>query len=47
MKVGGTATLTCPSESAYGDRGSPPLIKPGAAISFEVELIEVVTTPAP
>ncbi len=47
MKVGGTATLTCPSESAYGDRGSPPLIKPGAAIMFEVELVEVVTTPAP
>jgi FKBP-type peptidyl-prolyl cis-trans isomerase FkpA/FKBP-type peptidyl-prolyl cis-trans isomerase FklB len=42
MKVGGKAKLVCPSATAYGDRGSPPLIKPGAAISFEVELLEVI-----
>ena len=42
MAVGGKAKLVCPSATAYGDRGSPPLIKPGAAISFEVELLEVI-----
>lgn len=42
MKVGGKAKLVCPSDSAYGDRGSPPLIKPGAALTFEVELLEIV-----
>ncbi|MDX1389035.1 MAG: FKBP-type peptidyl-prolyl cis-trans isomerase, partial [Acidobacteriota bacterium] len=41
MKVGGKAKLVCPSDTAYGDRGSPPLIKPGAAINFDVELIEI------
>ncbi len=49
MKVGGKAHLVCPSETAYGDRGAPPRIKPGAALSFDVELIEIVaaaTAPA-
>jgi FKBP-type peptidyl-prolyl cis-trans isomerase len=42
MKVGGKATLVCPSDTAYGDRGSGALIRPGAALTFEVELLEVV-----
>jgi len=42
MKVGGKARLVCPSDIAYGDRGSPPKISPGAALVFEVELIEIV-----
>jgi FKBP-type peptidyl-prolyl cis-trans isomerase FkpA len=42
MKVGGKARLTCPPDIAYGDRGAPPLIKPGATLVFDVELLEVV-----
>jgi FKBP-type peptidyl-prolyl cis-trans isomerase len=42
MKVGGKAKLVCPAEIAYGDRGAPPLIKPGAPLTFEIELLEIV-----
>jgi len=42
MKVGGKSRLVCPSDIAYGDRGSPPTIKPGATLVFEVELLEIV-----
>lgn len=46
MKKGGKAQLVCPSEIAYGDRGSPPTIKPGATLIFDVELLEVADAPA-
>lgn len=42
MKVHGKAKLTCPSEAAYGDRGAGGDIKPGAALTFEVELLDIV-----
>ena len=42
MKVGGKARLTCPANVAYGDRGAPPTIKPGATLVFEVDLLEIV-----
>ena len=41
MKVGEKARLVCPSQIAYGDRGAPPKIKPGATLVFEVELLEI------
>ncbi len=43
MKVGGKSRIVCPSDIAYGNRGAPPHIKPGAALAFDVELIEIVT----
>jgi len=46
MKVGGKAKLVCPSETAYGDRGAPPKIKPGATLVFDVELLSI-EPPAP
>jgi len=42
MKVGGKSRLVCPSDLAYGDGGRPPVIKPGATLVFEVELLEIV-----
>jgi FKBP-type peptidyl-prolyl cis-trans isomerase len=42
MQVGETARLLCPSDIAYGDNGRPPAIPGGAALLFEVELLEIV-----
>ena len=42
MKVCGESKLICPSSIAYGDRGAPPRIKPGAVLVFEVELLDIV-----
>lgn len=45
MKVGGKAMLVCPSDLAYGDQGRPS-IPGGAALIFEIELLEIAGKPA-
>ena len=41
MPVGSKFIFYIPSELAYGDRGAGAVIKPGAALIFEVELIGI------
>jgi FKBP-type peptidyl-prolyl cis-trans isomerase FkpA/FKBP-type peptidyl-prolyl cis-trans isomerase FklB len=42
IKVGGKSRLVCPANLAYGDAGSPPVIKPGSTLVFEVDLLEII-----
>ena len=46
MKVGGKSRLVCPADIAYGDQGRPG-IPGGAALDFEVELLEIVALEPP
>lgn len=41
MKVGGKSRLVCPADIAYGNRGTG-RIPAGAALAFDVELLEIV-----
>jgi FKBP-type peptidyl-prolyl cis-trans isomerase FklB len=41
MPVGSKWQLFIPSDLGYGDRGSGPLIGPGATLIFEVELLSI------
>ena len=47
MKVGQSATLTCPAEIAYGDGGRPPVIPGGAVLVFDVELLDIPSSNPP
>jgi FKBP-type peptidyl-prolyl cis-trans isomerase len=47
MKVGGRAQIVCPASIAYGDRGAPPTIPPGATLIFDVTLHEIVKQAQP
>lgn len=42
MKVGGNARIVCPSDLAYGDRGSPPRIPGGATLVFDIQLLDIL-----
>jgi FKBP-type peptidyl-prolyl cis-trans isomerase FkpA len=42
MKANGRAKVICPSAIAYGDKGNPPTIPPGATLVFDVELLDVL-----
>lgn len=41
LRPGGSATFVIPPELAYGARGAPPRIGPGATLVFRVELVRV------
>ncbi len=45
MGVGGQASIVCPAAIAYGSRGAGSKIPPGAALRFDVELLEIVAEP--
>jgi FKBP-type peptidyl-prolyl cis-trans isomerase FklB len=45
MPVGSKWQLFIPSDLGYGDRGSGPVIGPGATLIFEVELLSIQEKP--
>jgi len=46
MKPGGVRRVEIPPELAYQDLGSPPVIPPNATLTFEFELVSVLTPAA-
>jgi FKBP-type peptidyl-prolyl cis-trans isomerase FkpA len=45
MKVGGKSRIVCPAILAYGERGNPPVIRPGSTLVFEVQLLSIASPP--
>lgn len=41
LKAGTKAQIVCPASLAYGAKGAPPVIPPGATLIFEIELLSV------
>jgi FKBP-type peptidyl-prolyl cis-trans isomerase len=41
MRVGGVRHLTIPPAMAYGTRGAPGVVPPRAALTFDIELLDV------
>jgi FKBP-type peptidyl-prolyl cis-trans isomerase FkpA len=41
MKPGGKARITCPPQTAYGERGAGGVIPPNATLIFDIELISI------
>lgn len=39
LTVGSKAQVVCPAQLAYGDRGAPPAIPPGATLVFDIDLV--------
>jgi FK506-binding protein 1 len=40
MSKGEVATITCPHQYAYGEKGYPGVIPPKATLIFDVELLD-------
>ena len=40
--IGSKLQVTCPTDTAYGDQGQVPEVKPGAAVAFEIEVVGVI-----
>ena len=47
MKTGGKRRFFIPSDLAYGEKGLPPYVEPGAALVVEVELLRILPPPTP
>lgn len=39
LRVGSKARVVCSDATAYGDKGMPPLVPPGTALAFELEVV--------
>jgi FKBP-type peptidyl-prolyl cis-trans isomerase len=41
LRVGERAEIICPSDTAYGAKGSPPRVPPHSRLTFEVEILGI------
>lgn len=41
LHVGEEARLTCPPDTAYGPKGSPPSVPPNETLTFEIKLLGI------